>query len=355
MNRLSGVWILVLVLAIHFTSTGSAQEATSVPTDDAAIGSTEPDPLQIEEMRQRSYPSSPITFEQTLNPGRNYSRYIVSYESDGYKIYALMTIPAGTAPDTGWPVIVFNHGYITPELYRTTENYVAYVDNLAQHGYIVFKPDYRGHGSSEGGPEIGGGFGTPDYAVDVLNAIAALQAYEGADPDRIGMWGHSMGGQITLRAMVVSQDIKAGVIWGGVVAPYPDIIDVWDYIGQNEPFPPGYTQAEALRWGQNFSDWVAEFSATYGTFEENPDLWATISPNSYLEDLSGPIQLHHSVADIIVPLAWSQTLVSELQAIGFEDYEFYTYPNDNHNISVNFDAAMQRTLNFFATHLQAAN
>jgi len=29
------------------------------------------------------------------------------------------------------------------------------------------------------------------------------------------MWGHSMGGEITLRAMVVSRDINAGVIWAG--------------------------------------------------------------------------------------------------------------------------------------------
>ena len=306
-------------------------------------------------MRQRSYPASPIVFEQTLNPDRNYSQYIVSYESDGYKIQALMTIPDGTTPDTGWPVIVFNHGYIEPTSYRTTGNYVAYVDSLAQHGYIVFKSDYRGHGSSEGGLEVGGGFGTPDYAVDVLNAISALRAYEDADPNRIGMWGHSMGGQITLRSMVVSQDINAGVIWGGVVAPYPDIIEVWDYIGQDAPFPPGYTYTEALRWGQNFSDWVAEFSAKYGTAEENPELWATISPNSYLEDLSGPLQLHHSTTDVIVPLSWSQTLVDELQDVGFDDYEFYTYASDNHDISANFNLAMTRTIEFFDAYVKSTN
>lgn len=52
----------------------------------------------------------------------------------------------------------------------------------------------------------------------MLNAVASLQAYEDADPNRIGMWGHSMGGLLTLRAAVVSQDIKAGVIWSGSIA-----------------------------------------------------------------------------------------------------------------------------------------
>ena len=37
------------------------------------------------------------------------------------------------------------------------------------------------------------------------------------------MWGHSMGGYITLRAMVISDRVRAGVIWGGVVGAYPDL------------------------------------------------------------------------------------------------------------------------------------
>jgi dienelactone hydrolase len=61
--------------------------------------------------------------------------------------------------------------------------------------------------------------------VDVLNALASVARYPDADPDRIGMWGHSMGGTITLRAMVVTDTIWAGVIWAGVVAPYPDLVD----------------------------------------------------------------------------------------------------------------------------------
>ena len=41
------------------------------------------------------------------------------------------------------------------------------------------------------------------------------------------MWGHSMGGYITVRSMVTAGDIKAGVIWAGVVASYPDLMERW--------------------------------------------------------------------------------------------------------------------------------
>jgi alpha-beta hydrolase superfamily lysophospholipase len=176
-------------------------------------------------MRAREYPGSDIAVEQVLDPGVNYSRYYVSYLSEGLKIYALMTVPNAEKPATGWPVVIFNHGYIPPSVYRTTERYVAYVDLIARSGYIVFRSDYRGHDQSEG--EAGGAYSRPDYTVDVLNAVASMKRYPDADPNRMGMWGHSMGGYITLRSMVISKDIKAGVVWGGVVASYPDMLTRW--------------------------------------------------------------------------------------------------------------------------------
>ena len=118
-------------------------------------------PLQIDAMRARDYPGSDIVVEAVLDPGVNYNRYYVSYLSDGLKIYALMTIPSGQKPPTGWPVVIFNHGYIPPAVYRTTERYIAYVDQIARRGYIVFKSDYRGHDRSEGA--AGGVYTQPNY------------------------------------------------------------------------------------------------------------------------------------------------------------------------------------------------
>jgi len=177
--------------------------------------------LAIESMRKREYPGSDIVIEQTLPPGLNYNRYIASYKSDGLKIYALLTVPQWRKPAKGWPVIIFNHGYIPPEQYRTTERYLTYTDAFARNGYIVFKSDYRGNGNSQGQPE--GAYYSPAYAIDILNALSALKRYKDANPDKIGMWGHSMGGNITLRDIVVdTRDIKAAVIWGGVVGSYEE-------------------------------------------------------------------------------------------------------------------------------------
>ncbi len=336
--------------AIPPTSTPTAVPPTATPQPTPAFPSQDPYPLQIEVMRQQSYPGSEIVIERTLEPGSNYSRYLVSYMSDGYKIYALMTVPNGEKPPTGWPAIIFNHGYIPPAQYRTTERYVAYVDAIARSGYIVLKSDYRGHGSSEGPPE--GAYGFPGYTDDVLNALASVKAYPDADPNRIGMWGHSMGGHLTLRSMVVAPDIKAGVIWGGVVAPYPNIF-ARDPNRQRPtrtvtetPIPPGGMGPYGRPWRQ-------ELTEKYGTVEQNPAFWASISPNSYLAEISGPLQLNHSVTDEEVPVASSQTLFAEMQAAG-KEVELYTYPNDNHNINKNFATAMQRTVAFFDKYVKGS-
>ena len=53
----------------------------------------------------------------------------------------LLTVPLGDVPAGGFPAIVFVHGYIPPEIYRTTERYVDYVDALARSGFVVFKID----------------------------------------------------------------------------------------------------------------------------------------------------------------------------------------------------------------------
>ncbi len=314
-----------------------APTATATPT--FTPSPTPLHPLSIEYLRAGSYPGSEVVIEEQLADGPNYHRYIASYRSEGLKIFALLTMPFGQRPETGWPVVIFNHGYIPPDQYRTTERYVAYVDGFARNGYIVFRSDYRGPGSSEGEPR--GAYGSPDYVIDVLNAVAAMQSYPEADPDRIGMWGHSMGGYITLRSMVTSPDIKAGVIWAGVVGSYQDLFDQWR-------LGPGQAEEDPPFWIQRYRAVLFE---ALGTEEPDQIFLDSISANAYLTDLSGPVQLHHGTADASVPVSLSQTLSQEIQAAG-GSVAYYEYEGDDHNLSSFFTQAMQRSISFFDQHVK---
>lgn len=317
--------------------------STSIPSLTPTITLTPtatpiPDPMSIMYMRAQEYPGSDIVIQSELDRGSNYRRYYAWYESDGLKIYGLLTIPDGEMPEGGWPAIVFNHGYIPPDVYRTTERYIAYVDRIASSGYIVYRIDYRGHDRSEG--EANGAYGSPDYTIDVLNAVASIKKFPQVNPEKIGMWGHSMGGYLTLRSMVITKDVKVGVIWAGVVASYPDLIYNWRRTGPFTPSPSSRGRGWRTRWIE-----------TYGTPEENPEFWAAVSSNTYVADLSGPLQLHHGTADEDVPLAFSIRLAEEVRAVG-GIADLYTYDGDNHNISKYFTTAMDRTIAFFDQYLK---
>lgn len=297
-----------------------------------------PHSLSVEALRKGIYPGSEITIEQTLDNGTSYRQYIASYKSEGLKIYALLTVPGGDAPEGGWPAIVFNHGYIPPREYQTTERYVAYVDGFAKNGYVVFKPDYRGHGNSEG--EASGGYGSNAYTIDVLNALSSVKKYPGVNPNRVGMWGHSMGGFVTLRSMVVTKDVKAGVIWGGVVGSYADLLNNW----RRSNFTPPPLPSGARRWRQQLTE-------QFGTPEENPAFWNSISANSFLGDISGPLSLHHGTADVSVPFEFSQKLADQMKSAG-KEVELFTYDGDDHNLTAGFNDAMQRSVEFFDKYLR---
>ena len=343
------ILILGIVWVFQKEKTAALTDTISQNEDNAPA---KLNPLTIESLRKGTYPGSDITIEEKLAPGFNYERYLTSYKSEGLKIYALLTIPNGTKPVNGWPAIIFNHGYIPPGEYRTTERYIAYTDGLSRSGYIVLRPDYRGHGNSEGAPS--GAYGSNGYTIDVLNAVSSIKKLKPptssgqnptipsdqlVDPNRIGMWGHSLGGFITLRSMVVSRDIKAGVIWGGVVGSYPDLLSNWRRVTGTPPtFPTG-----GRRWRQVLVD-------EYGTPEANPDFWKSISANGFLQDISGPLQLHHSTTDESVPVRFSEKLKVQMDEAG-KTAELFTYPGDDHNISRNFNTAMQRSVKFFDMNL----
>ena len=346
--------LLILVISIFVVVNITANLINKSQKTDNSAGEEEviikpqmfTNPLSIESIKQKKIEGSGIAIEEELAAGNGYKRYIASYKSDGFKIYGLLTVPAATPPKEGFPAIVFAHGYIPPEQYRTTERYVAYVDSLAREGYVVFKIDYRGHGDSEGSPE--GAYFSPAYTVDTINAAASLKRLPYVNPDKIGAWGHSMAGMIITRILVAKPEIfKSVVMWGGVVGSYEDIMEEWWSKRRPGPtFAPSQREANSNRPSRQL------FIKQYGEPNDNNSFWNSISPKAYISNVVAPIALHHGEQDETVPVALSRRFAEELLK-NKKTVELFTYPGGDHDISSpSFETAMSRTINFFDKYLK---
>lgn len=288
-------------------------------------------PMSISLLRNRDYLGGDFVIEETLANGANYRQLVVSYRSDGLKIYGLLTVPLGSRPKNGYPAVVFIHGHIPPKIYSTTGSYPGYQATLARSGMVTFKPDLRGHGRSEG--EANGAHFSVDYVIDTMNAIAYLKNYPEVDPGRIGYWGHSNGGEIGLRVSVLSKDVKAYSLWAGVVGTFEDELETY-----NDKIP----------FLQKIDD--NELIKNYGFPSRNPDFWSTIDPYTYLSDVLAPVELQHATGDKTVPIELSRHLRDELEKLG-KKVEYIEYIGDDHNISDNASLAWQRTIGFFKKNL----
>lgn len=308
------------------------------------FSSPSPSPFLFEELtipflRSREYKSTLGQLQKYSETG-SYTSYLTYYDSDGLRINGLLTKPKGERPSGGWPAIIFIHGYIPPASYKTTQNYYDYVDFLAKNGFVVFKIDLRGHGDSEGEP--GGAYYSSDYIIDVLNAYSALQNSDTADPEKIGLWGHSMAGNIVLRSLAVKTDIPAVSIWSGAVYTYRDFADYGISDGSYHP-PANNVPRQARR---------KLLMDTYGNPKDGNPFWNLVAATNYLADIKGAVQLNHATDDNIVDIGYSRNLNNLLDKTQIP-HEFNEYANGGHNITYPaFTPSMQNTLDFFITYLK---
>lgn len=292
--------------------------------------------LTIPYLRARSYTSA-LGERTKLYDRDSYTAYTTSYVSDGLKVNAVLTIPRTDA--RRYPAIVFVHGYIPPTLYVTTEKYVEYVDYLARNGFVVLKIDLRGHGESEG--EAGGGYYSSDYVIDTLNARAALGASDFVLPNKVGLWGHSMAGNVVMRAFAAAPSIPAVVVWAGAGYTYQDLLE---YRISDQSYRPPSLIVNRTRKRE-------QLRALYGDFSPTSEFWKQVAITEYVKDLKGAVEVHHAVNDDVVSVEYSRNLMRLLDKTSVV-HTLYEYPSGGHNISgVSFSTAMQRTVEFYKKYL----
>jgi len=286
--------------------------------------------LTVPYLREMEIEGGEINIESRLAENENYTSYLAWYESEGLRIYGLLTEPKGQVPVGGWPAVVFVHGYVPPRSYQTTEKYEAYVNRLADEGIVVFKIDLRGHGQSQGEP--GGAYFSGDYVIDTLSAYESLKKHAGVNPGRVGLWGHSMAGNVILRAMAVKPEIPVGIIWAGAVYTYEDM---GEYRINDDSYQPGQNPNRNTR---------GELIARVGEISADNPYWSLVAPTNFVEELNGRVEIHHARNDGVVRIDYSRNLARILSEAGV-GHRLYEYDSGGHNIEgAAFSSAIGRSV-----------
>lgn len=258
----------------------------------------------------------------------------VSFPSraDGKPVPATLIVPKQLDRSRRHPAVVWIHGsgldqnYLGwhPDSYRM---YYAMHQYLAQQGYIILTPDMRG--SYGYGRDWATGtyrdVGGAEY-LDVAAGADYLKTLGYVDPDRIGVWGLSYGGFLTLQAVTVTPTLFRCAI---------DVAGVTDWDTQSLTLGPG------------------RIYARMGTPVENPDDFNRAAPVKHMEKLVRPLLVMHGTNDTNVAFRESLALIDTLTKLG-KSFELAVYPGEIHffrRAHVLRDA-WRRVEDFFDRHLK---
>ena len=306
-------------------------------------------PYTIEGLREHKFQSGKITIRKTVLETEIFTRYLIEYPSDGLVITGILQVPKNGKPP--FPVIVMNHGFFSRAVYSSGDGTDRAAEFLNRRGYLTVASDYR----SWSGSEIGESLFYSGLAIDIINLMNALPSLDNADTERIGMWGHSMGGGATLKVLTIDSRVKAAVLYSSVSADFADIIERWG------PGCLGDVFRGELEYGCNSSDILPlvlpdALITEYFDTVSDPEMLKVVSPFYYFEFVTAPIQIVYGTQDGKTsdgtPPDWSKKMYEGFLEAG-KDAQLFAHPGEGHSFREDeWFAFMQRSGQFFDRYVK---
>jgi len=266
----------------------------------------------------------------SLTPESLPTSSLVTYKSfDGTMISAIVTMPPNLKRNRSNPAVVLPHGGPTGQ---AQDGFSRYATAFASRGYVVIQPNFRGstgYGDAfqkANFKDLGGG--------DLKDTVAAKQflvATGYVDPKRVGIFGGSYGGFMTLMAIGRAPDeFAAAVQWFGIIN--------WRTMYRD--------QDELLKAYQR---------SLLGTPESDPAVYDAASPLTYIRAAKAPLLTIQGENDIRVPRGQAQEVNDILKAKG-NIVETIFYPAEGHGFQKRENQldSLRRTIAWFDLHLKAA-
>ncbi len=250
----------------------------------------------------------------------------VSFKSkDGTIVHGYLYKPVDYVAGKKYPTLLRPHG-------GPVEEYEAEFEDLAQlfasNGYVVLYPNPRG--SSGYGQDfckaIYADWGNKDYQDDMAMVDFAI-AQGLADPDKLGVGGHSYGGISTDFIVSKTNRFKAAISWAG--------------------------SAEfTSMWGHD--EYEREYTIELGYPWEHREVWDHIAPFWHVQDIHTPIMFMGGNVDWNVPILGGEQMYQALKALD-RDTLLVVYPDEFHEFKTpsHIKDMNERNLAWFAHYVKA--
>lgn len=249
----------------------------------------------IEENRlDASHPYAPFVARHTV------PEYGTVAAEDGQPMHYSLLKPADFDPSRRYPAIVVVYG--GPGVQRVTRGWQSLNERLfVEAGYLVFRMDNRGSSnrSTAFKTAIDGRLGVVETA-DQLRGVEWLKRQPFVDADRLGVYGWSYGGTMTLRLLTEP----------------------------NTPFRAGVSGAPVTDWTLYDTHYTERFMETP---QANPQGYADTSLITRLPQLNGELMLIHGMADDNVTFDNSTRVMGALQQASVP-FETMVYPGERHGV-----------------------
>jgi dipeptidyl aminopeptidase/acylaminoacyl peptidase len=255
---------------------------------------------------------------------------IVTYRSfDGTLVSAVVTMPFNLKRDGSNPAVVMPHGGPTGQ---TNDGFSRYATALASRGYVVIQPNPRGSTGyglafqKANYQDLGGG--------DLKDELAGKQFLVDSgyvDPKRVGIFGGSYGGFMTLMAIGKAPDAFAAAV---------DLFGIIDW---------------RTMWEHEDAELQAYQRSLLGSPEENPKVYDATSPLTYINAVKAPLLVQQGENDIRVPPGQAKQVVEALKKKG-NTVDAVFYPEEGHGFykREHQQDSLQRMVEWFDKYLKGA-